>query len=155
MLVSEHKILVITNENRETFYYLFLFLYSFACLYIHGRLRNLMRNPSMKYSMPTFTIFCYFTHDIEDGIDATKGCKVLGSGDFFAYNLLLLWILPPLSSITIQILVLFGLIVNVQIGLMLTEWIGSRWKENPRPALPLPVMFISTYALIVDFITKI
>ena len=155
MLVSEHIRLVITNENREIFHFLFLFLYSFACLYIHGRLRNLMRDPSMKYSMPTFPIFCYYTHDIEDGIDATKGCKVLGDADFFVYNLLLLWILPPLSSTIIQILVLFGLIVNVQIGLMLTDWIGSRWKENIRPALPLPVMFISTYALIVDFIIKI
>jgi hypothetical protein len=116
-----------------------------------------MTDPSMKYLMPrypTFPIRCYYTHDIEDGIDAIEGCEALGDADFFVYNLLLLWILPPLSSITIQMLVLFGLTVHVQIGIMLTDWIGSRWKEYRRPALPLPVIFISTYALIVDFIIK-
>jgi hypothetical protein len=111
----------------------------------------------MKYLMPrypTFPIRCYYTHDIEDGIDAIEGCEALGDADFFVYNLLLLWILPPLSSITIQMLVLFVLSITVQIGLMFTHFIGSRWKVYRRPALPLPVMFISTYALIVDCIIK-
>ncbi|CAF1320460.1 unnamed protein product, partial [Rotaria sordida] len=129
----------------------------FACLHIHGRFRKSMKDTSMNYRIstyPTFPVFCYYTHDIEDGIDPTKGYRALGDGDFFLYNLLLLWILPPLSSTTIQICVFFGLVTNVHIGFMLTDWIGSLWKEYQMPALPLPVIFISLYALILDFILQ-
>ncbi|CAF4655778.1 unnamed protein product, partial [Rotaria sp. Silwood1] len=94
----------------------------------------------MSYGMstyPTFSIFCYYTHDIEDEIDAIKGYKALGDGDFLLYNLLLLWTLSPISSTTLQICVLFGFIINFQIGIMLTDWIGSLWKEYRMPALPL------------------
>jgi hypothetical protein len=153
MLLRKNKNFVVSIISE----YLFVFLYSFACLHIHGRFRNLMKATATNYRMstyPTFPVFCYYTHDIEDGIDATKGYRALGDGDFFLYNLLLLWILPPLSSTTIQICVLFGLIINVQIGIILTGWIGSLWKEYRMPALPLPVIFISAYALIIDFILQ-
>jgi hypothetical protein len=103
---------------------------------------------------PQFPAFCYYTRDIKDGIDAIQGCRSLGDGDFFLFNLLLLWILPPLSSTTIQICVLVGLIINVQIGIMLTDWIGSLWKEYRVPGLPFPVILISTYVLIVDLILQ-
>ena len=116
-----------------------------------------MKDTSMNYRIstyPTFPVFCYYTHDIENGIDSTKGYRAMGDGDFFLFNLLLLWILPPLSSTTTQICIFFGMIINVQIGYMLTDWIGSLWKEYKMPALPLPVIFISVYALIVDFILQ-
>ncbi|CAF3886471.1 unnamed protein product [Rotaria sp. Silwood1] len=103
---------------------------------------------------PTFPVFCYYTHDIENGIDAIKGCRALGDSDFFIYNLLLLWLLPPLSSTIIQMLVIFGLTINIQIGLMITDWTRSLWKEYRMPALALPVIFGSAYALIIDFIIK-
>jgi hypothetical protein len=103
---------------------------------------------------PKSPTFHYYTNDIEDGIDAIKSCRALGGGDFIAYNLLLLWILPSLSSTTIQIFVLFGFIINVQIGIILTDWVRSLWKENLMPCLPLPVICISAYALIVDFILQ-
>jgi len=113
-----------------------------------------MKNNSIKYRMSQFPAFCYYTRDIEDGIDATEGCTSLGDADFFLFNLLLLWILRPSSSTTIQICVLVGLIINVQIGIMLTDWIGSLWEEYRMPGLPLPVILISTYALIVDLILQ-
>jgi hypothetical protein len=102
----------------------------------------------------TFPFFSYYTHDIEDGRDATRYCETLGGGDFVIYNLLLLWILPPLSSITIQFCILLGFIINIQIGLALMRWIGSIWKENLMPAVPIPVVLISAYAIIVDFILQ-
>ncbi|UJR22355.1 hypothetical protein I4U23_025417 [Adineta vaga] len=106
----------------------------FACLHIHGRLRNMMNNSSMKCLMPTcpkFPVFCFYTHDIEDEIDM-EDCSALADGDFFIYNLLLLWLLSPLTSTTIQILILFGFTINIQIGLILTNWIGYRWKNDSR-----------------------
>jgi hypothetical protein len=103
---------------------------------------------------PTFQAFCFYTHDIEHGIESIKSYTALGDGDFFIYNLLLLWLLPPLSSTTVQLCILFGAIINVQTGIILTVWIGSLWKENRMPALPLPVILISAYALIVDFMLQ-
>ncbi|UJR22358.1 hypothetical protein I4U23_025420 [Adineta vaga] len=128
----------------------------FACLHIHGRLRNMMNNSSMKYLMPTypkFPVFHFYSHDIEDGIDM-KDCSALAYGDFLMYNLVLLWLLSPLTSTTIQILILFGFTINIQIGLILTDWIGYHWKVRLVPGYPLPVIFGSAYALIIDFILK-
>ncbi len=133
----------------------FVFWYSFQCLHIRGRFRNGSKATSTNYFMPTypsFPFFWYYTFDIEDGKDATKHGESLGGGDFFIYNLLLLWLLPPLSSITIQFCILLGFTINIQISLWLTAWTGSIWKENPMPALPLPLILICTYAMIVDFI---
>ncbi len=132
-----------------------MFLCSYSCLHIHGPLRNLLKDPSMDYLMttyPPFLVFTYYTHDIEDGIDAIKGCWGLGGSDFFVYNLLLLWLLPPLSSTTIKLLILFGLSINVQIGLVLTDCSRSLYEVCRMPGLPLPVIFVSTYALIIDCI---
>jgi hypothetical protein len=37
---------------------------------------------------------------------------------------------------------------------MITKWIGSLWKQNVMPAVPFPVIVVSTYAILVDFITQ-
>jgi hypothetical protein len=106
-------------------------------------------------STPTgFPFFCYYSYDIEDGIDATKNLEGLGGADFVAYNILLLWVLPPLPSMTIQLCVLFGFLIIIQIALMITDWIASVWEESGMPGIPLPVILVSTYAIIVDFITQ-
>jgi hypothetical protein len=102
----------------------------------------------------TFPFFCYYTHDIEDGEDATQHCESLGGGDFLIYNLLLLWLLPPLLSITIQLCLLIAFIINIQIGFMVTDWIGSLWKENLMPTVPLRVILISGCSIILQFIVQ-
>jgi hypothetical protein len=53
--------------------------------------------------MLTYAFYCYYARDIEDGIDTIKAFEFLGGGDFLLYNLFLLWLLPPLSSIKIQL----------------------------------------------------
>lgn len=78
----------------------------------------------------------------------------MGEADFVIYNLLLLWILSPSSSITIQICVLFGFIIMVQIGIVLTAQLRSLWEEQAMPALPFPVILVSTYAILVDYIVQ-
>ena len=111
----------------------------------------------MRYRVATYSAFSsfrFYTHDIEDGLEACKGAESLGEGDFIFYNLLLLWILPPLSSTTIQICVLFGLIIFVQIGLELTSQFGYLWKEPIMPALLFPVILVSAYGVIVDCILQ-
>ena len=103
---------------------------------------------------PSFPSFYFYTHDIDDGPEARKGGECLGEGDFIFYNLLLLWILPPLSSTTIQICVLLGLIIIVQIGLELTVQFRSLWKEDMMPGLLFPVILVSAYGVIVDCILQ-
>jgi hypothetical protein len=133
------------------------FLYSFSCLHHHGRYRIPNKETSTNYLISTdsrFPFFCYYTHDIEDGIEATKHWEALGGADFLTYNLLLLWLLPSLSSITVQLCVRFGFIISIQIGIMITKWIGSLWKQNVMLTVPFPVIVVSTYAILVDFITQ-
>ena len=111
----------------------------------------------MRYKMvtyPSFPSFCFYTHDIEDGLEACKGYSSLGEGDFIYYNLLLLWILPPLSSTTIQLSVLFGLIIIVQIGIELTSQFGSLWEEDMMPGLLFPVILVSAYGVVIDCILQ-
>jgi hypothetical protein len=103
---------------------------------------------------PSFPSFRFYTHDIEDGLEACKSSKSLGEGDFIYYNLLLLWILPPLSSTTIQICVLLGLIIIIQIGLELTSQFAYLWEEHIMPGLLFPVILVSAYGVIVDCILQ-
>ena len=103
---------------------------------------------------PSFPSFRFYTHDIDDGPEACDGCESLGEGDFIFYNLLLLWILSPLSSTTIQICVLLGLIIIIQIGLELTSQFAHLWEEHIMPALLFPVILVSAYGVIVDCILQ-
>ncbi|CAM4989591.1 unnamed protein product, partial [Rotaria socialis] len=96
----------------------------------------------------------YVTHDIEDEIDETQGYIGLGDDDFVHDNLLLLWILSPLSPPTMQICIVIGFILNVQISIMFMNWIGCLSKEYLSLLLSLSVIFISAYALIIDCILQ-
>jgi hypothetical protein len=99
-------------------------------------------------------VFCYYSYDIENGIDETKILSGLGGADFVAYNVLLLWVLPPSPSITIKLFVFFGFLITIQIAVMITCWISYAWKQSDMPGVPIPVVLVSTYAIIVDFIIQ-
>jgi len=101
---------------------------------------------------PGFPSFCYYTHDIEDEIDTVKTLEILGGGDFLMYDLLLLWLVSPLSSIIIQLCVFFCFIINIHVSIIITDWIGSLWNENPMPAVPVPVVIVCIYAIIIDLL---
>ncbi len=136
---------------------MFLFLYSIQCLRYDGRYRFLGRRTSTNCLVSKSTgapVFCYYSYDIEDGMHPTKNLSGLGGADFVAYNVLLLWVLPPLSSMTIQLCVLFGFLIIIQIAVQTTRWIGSLWNENGMPGIPVSVVLVSTYAIIVDFIIQ-
>ncbi len=90
--------------------------------------------------------FCYYTHAIGSNI-----CGILlGFGDFFTYNILLLLIIAPLSSIPTKVLVTFGCMISIIIGLLATYWLGEWQKRTCLPGVPLPVILFSTYILLLD-----
>jgi len=127
-------------------------------LHPHGRFRILgdkIWTELLESNYATFPPFCYYSHDIEDEIDATiKELQIIGGGDFIQYNWLLLWLLPPLVSLKIQLYILLGFIICIQIGIHFTIWIGTHLKVKTMPGTPIPVIVISTYAIIIDVIIQ-
>jgi hypothetical protein len=53
---------------------------------------------------------------------------------------------------TIKILVVFGCIINKQVGQCGTAYIHRLWQVANVPGLPLPVITFSVYALILNVI---
>jgi hypothetical protein len=86
----------------------------------------------------------YYIH----GIDKWETSALLGLGDFFTYNLLILFALPSSSSMIIKICVTLGSIVSVQIGCLLTCWLRLLTKTHSVPGVPLPVITVSMYLVI-------
>ena len=150
------------GRDNETSLLRFLFIclsfrYSFACLSVNGRLREHIFDgvvggfPPMNGQYP---VFCYFTHDIEDEPEPTEGWRGLGHSDFIMYNLLLLWILPPSSTTTVQVCVFLGFVATLQTAMMVAESIVFLRMDSRMPGVPMPVIFVSAYALVVDFFVQ-
>jgi len=72
---------------------------------------------------------------------------LLGLGDFIFYNLMILFILSPLSSIEIKICVGIGCIIFIEIIRFDRFWN----KIKARPGLPLSVI---TYTILIDLFIK-
>jgi hypothetical protein len=98
----------------------------------------------------------YYVNDPRDEkIDDESIILTIGLGDFTFYNLMVLFILSPLLSMINQIYVAIGAIVSVQIGYMVMNWTSVfRNKNNILPAIPLPVIFYSAYAILIDIFTQ-
>jgi hypothetical protein len=87
-----------------------------------------------------------------DGIDKWKTSGALGLGNFFTYNILVLFALPPSSSIIIKICLTLGSIVSVEVGRLLTFLLRRLTKTSVSPGTPLPVITVSIYLLILNII---
>ncbi|CAF4000385.1 unnamed protein product, partial [Rotaria sordida] len=126
-----------------------------ACLYVHGRLYN-----SMLVVLPESPLIngflldpcCYYVDDPrDDKIDDESFIVTIGLGDFTFYNLMVLFVLSPLSLMIDQIYVTIGAIISVQIGYMAMKWTPTFWNKNKSlPALPLPIIAYSAYAILID-----
>jgi hypothetical protein len=80
---------------------------------------------------------------------------LLGLGDFLFYNLMVLFILPPLSSIETKICIGIGCIIFIQIDYMLTIWMDLFKNQlNSKPALPLPIVAFSLYAILLNIFVE-
>ena len=86
----------------------------------------------------------------EKKLDEKNDHAALGLDDFFIFNLMLLTVLPPLSSLTVQIYVLIGHIIAVQIGQEATYQLGRLVKQWEQPAAPLPVVVVSLYCILIN-----
>jgi hypothetical protein len=119
-----------------------------------GRFRDW--NKTISTDSSTFPPFCYYTHDIENENDTyvLDEYLSLGSCDFCIYNLLLIWMLPPSASIEVQLFILFGFIISLQIGMVITGWLEKLWDATYMPGTPFPVITISAYAIILDVVMK-
>jgi len=77
----------------------------------------------------------------------------LGEGDFCYYNLMVLFVLQPLSSIEMKICIGIVCMIYIQMGYILTivivpfvEVKYAKWK----PALPFPILAFSAYFVLIN-----
>ncbi|CAF3580373.1 unnamed protein product [Rotaria sordida] len=93
----------------------------------------------------------YYTWDIDDDKFDEKDILIcLGIGDFYVFNLMLLNILSPLSSMTINMCITIGYIIAVQIGQEGTARIGYFCNQSKQPALPLPIVSVLIYSFLLS-----
>jgi hypothetical protein len=128
-------------------------VFSFTCLHPDDPLRkkNMLREVSDD-DIP-FRVGLYFT-EYSDDDDSNREDNGLGIGDFFIYNLMLLWILPPLSTVSTKVGIAVGHIIAVQIGLDASDRLARLYKQTLYPAFPLPVVAVSIYAFLLDWANK-
>jgi hypothetical protein len=78
----------------------------------------------------------------------------LGVGDFFYFNLIVLFILHPIWSMTTKSLVVFGCIISIHVSQYSTMYIRRLWQLIDVPVLPLPMITFSMYATILHAIME-
>ena len=123
----------------------------FFCLHPRGRLYDGTSSLPRHETLDCIEYYYSTGEPDENGhIDRRENVSSLGLGDFLFYNLMLLWVLPPLSSMTTQVCVLVGHIIVVEIGEALAFELANRHYFRICPALPLPVVAVSFYALVLD-----
>jgi hypothetical protein len=121
------------------------------CLHPKGRLYNRNTAEEVLKTDLHIPLGVYSTWDLDDSeLDEDREEQSLGHGDFYIYNVMLLIVLPPLSSVIIKVLVTIGYIIIVQIGCWITFRLGLLYNQDSLPGVPLPVAVVSMYAVILD-----
>ncbi|CAF1413848.1 unnamed protein product [Rotaria magnacalcarata] len=94
----------------------------------------------------------YYTWNFDDDelVDRKNNRSSLGIGDFLIFNLMLLLIVPSGSSMTTKVCIAIGHIIAIQIGQIATSWFGCYFNQYLLPALPLPVVCFSLYAILLN-----
>jgi hypothetical protein len=113
----------------------------------------------MSFDYPTAPRHFYCVYDInelnDDVSNENKSFPVIGLGDFFFFNLLLLFVLPVNSSIPTRVCTALICIITVQLGdLCTTCLIPYVNNHKGLPALPFPTVFVTAYAIVVDVIIQ-
>jgi len=102
--------------------------------------------------LPSLLGFYYNWNFDDNESDQKREC--LGLGDFGVYNCMLLFVLPPMSSMTTKICIVIGHIIAVQIGREATDRIAILSKNSTQPAVPLPVVTVSLYFIFLNTIIE-
>ncbi len=93
----------------------------------------------------------YYTWDFDDDESNQENNRAsLGLGDFFIFNHMLLLVLSSASSITTKAYITIGHIIAIQIGQEVAFRLGSFYNQYTLPAVPLPVIFFSLYAILLN-----
>ena len=108
------------------------------------------------YDYPTAARGFYCVYDIneldEDVKREDKCFPVIGLGDFFFFNLLLLFVIPENSSIVTRGCIAFVCIIIVQLGDLCTIYMLPYGDPKGVPAVPFPTVFVTAYAIALDAI---
>lgn len=114
---------------------------SVACLHINGRFYNKLS----QYQPETLVAGVCYSYDIEDNEKVDENSKeFLDFGNFIVYNVMILFIIHPIWSMTTKILVAFGCIVFIQVGYYSLGLLGKMWHVHILPGLPFPVITFFT-----------
>jgi len=121
------------------------------CLHPNGRFYNLNLPEELLKTDLQIPTGVYSTWDLDDNeLEEETEQRIVGHGDFYFYNLMLLLILPPLSSMTTKVLVTIGYIIIVHICSETTFRLGFLYNKHNLPGVPLPVAVVTMYAIILD-----
>jgi hypothetical protein len=119
---------------------------------------ELLMNTTL-HDYPSIKKGVYYTCDIRELTDDDMenedlDFSAMGTGDFHLFDLLLLFIIPIDSSITIKACIAFGCIISVQIGNLCTNYMFYYTDTGPLPALPFPVIVVTAYTIVLDAIIQ-
>jgi hypothetical protein len=136
-------------------------------LHHRGYAYGIFKNGFSKSPIPGF----FYTYDVDDieknkrkfkneeFVDDEKylpethnDVECLGLGDFFTFDLMILFILQPQWSIITKIFVVIGCIISIQAGQCGTLLFAQVWQLTGFPALPFSVVTFSLYTLILNVI---
>jgi hypothetical protein len=109
------------------------------------------------FDYPTVPLGFYCVYDINelnDDVDDEDCFSVIGLGDFFFFDLLLLVVIPDNSSITTRACIAFGCMISVQFSDLCTGSMFSYVDSPSLPALPIPTIVVTAYAIVIDAIIQ-
>ena len=113
---------------------------------------------AMLFDYPTAPRGYYYVYDINEMNDDVENESefnpMIGWGDFFAFDLLLLLVIPNNCSITIRTCTAFGCIISAQIGDVCTSFMRPYTDSDYLPAVPLPTIAVTAYAIAIDAIIE-
>jgi hypothetical protein len=146
---------------KQDFRVSFSFQISVACLHPKCRTYDPVMEAlvdAMLFDYPTAPRGYYCVCDINemnDDVENENKCdSIIGWGDFFSFDLLLLMVIPINSSITIRACTAFGCIISAQLGDLFTNFMRPYTDSNGLPALPLPTIVVCAYAIAVNVIIE-
>jgi hypothetical protein len=113
---------------------------------------------AVSFDYPTVPLGFYCVYDIneldDDVENGNVSFPVIGFGDFFFFDLLLLFVMPNISSITTRAWIAFGCIISVQLADLLTCSMLPDDSFKSLPGVPFPTIATTAYAIIVDAIIQ-
>jgi hypothetical protein len=116
----------------------------------------LVESVSFDYPRVPRGFYCvYDINELNDDVEnENKIFPMIGLGDFFFFNLLILIVIPLNSSMTTRLCTAFVCIMIIQLGNLCTGCFISYDDSKGIPAVPFPTIFVTGYVIAVDAIIQ-